>query len=120
MQLKDVTPIIKAILEERDKIPLLHNMERYIPNWTPWHAGNFMRGGIRKALRVIEQAPVVDAVQVVRCKDCWKRGNEMHCPMCYDEWFYDDDDGSDFVTRDYTEDYGFCYEGAKMDGGAGK
>lgn len=226
MQLKDVTPIIKEILAERDKIPVIHNMERYIPHWTPWHAGDFMRGGIRKALRIIEQAPVVDAVKVdgntsdgyhtfnelydhraklfsvivrnypdlcwkskqhhdgtmydgmfivgidtpdgqasyhydidpywsifdckelerapvwdghtpqqaidriaalqktkdaapvVRCKDCWKRGNEIHCPMCYDEWFYDEDDGNDFVTRDNTVDDGFCHVGAKMDGGA--
>ena len=62
MQLKDVTPIIKAIIEERDKIPLVIGQERYIPNPQPYHAGNFMRGGIRKALRIVEQAPVVDAI----------------------------------------------------------
>lgn len=61
MQLKDVTPIIKAILEERDKIPRIIDKERYIPNPQPYHDGNFMRGGIRKALRIIEQAPAVDA-----------------------------------------------------------
>jgi hypothetical protein len=61
MQLKDVTPIIKAILEERDKIPRIIDKERYIPNPQPYHDGDCMRGGIRKALRIIEQAPVVDA-----------------------------------------------------------
>ena len=70
MQLKDVTPIIRAILEERDKIPLMINTERYIPYLTVNINGSFERGGIRKALRVIEQAPVVDAVPVVRCRDC--------------------------------------------------
>ena len=62
VQLKDVTPIIKAILEERDKIPRIIDKERYIPNPQPYHDGNFIRGGIRKALRIIEQAPVVDAM----------------------------------------------------------
>ena len=62
MQLKDVTPIIKAILEERDKIPRIIDQERYIPNPQPYHDGNLIRGGIRKALRIIEQAPVVDAM----------------------------------------------------------
>lgn len=62
MQLKDVTPIIKAILEERDKIPRIIDKERYIPNPQPYHDGNLIRGGIRKALRIIEQAPVVDAM----------------------------------------------------------
>lgn len=113
MQLKDVTPIIKAILEERDKIPVLHNTERYIHNWTPWHAGNFMRGGIRKALRIIEQAPVVDAVPVVRCKDCIYREAHDLCPMCVR--VYQLDDGG---YLDCTVDDGFCHMGAKMDGGA--
>lgn len=62
MQLKDVTPIIKAILEERDKIPRIIDKKRYIPNPQPYHDGNLIRGGIRKALRIIEQAPVVDAM----------------------------------------------------------
>lgn len=116
MQLKDVTPIIKAILEERDKIPVTHNTERYIPHWTPWHAGNFMRGGIRKALRAIEQAPVVDAVPVVRCKDCKHRGT-VDCPMLKEIEFYDEDDGWDYRYIDNTDDDGFCHNGAKMDGG---
>jgi hypothetical protein len=117
MQLKDVTPIIKAILEERDKIPRIIDHERYIPNPQPYHDGNFMRGGIRKALRIIEQAPVVDAVEVVRCRECIHRGYDA-CPMCHDEYYYDEDDGADFWTVDNTEDDGFCHMGAKMDGGA--
>ena len=110
MQLKDVTPIIKAILDERNKIPLIINTERYIPNWQPNLNGNAMRGGIRKALSVIEQAPVVDAVPVVRCKDCIHRGWELECPMCFDEW-----DENDIHTVDHTTDDGFCHKGAKMD-----
>ena len=62
MQLKDVTRIIKAILEERDKIQLMINTERYIPDVKLNQYGATMRGGLRKALRIIEQAPVIDAV----------------------------------------------------------
>ena len=116
MQLKDVTPIIKAILDERNKIPLLINTERYIPNWQPNLNGNAMRGGIRKDLRIIEQAPVVDAVPVVRCKECKFRGFDS-CPMCHDEYTYDEDDGGDYFTVDNTTDDGFCHKGAKLDGG---
>jgi hypothetical protein len=80
VQLKDVTPIIKAILEERDKIPRIIDKERYIPNPQPYHDGNFMRGGIRKALRIIEQAPVVDAVPVVHGR--WLPGVPITCSLC--------------------------------------
>lgn len=59
----------------------------------------------------------VDAVPIVRCKECKYRGYD-DCPMCHDEYYYDEDDGGDWVTRDMTVDDGFCHKGAKMDGGA--
>lgn len=96
MQLKDVTSIIAAIIAERDKIPLIVDRERYIPNPQSYHDGNMMRGGIRKALRIIEQAPIVDAVSVVRCNKC-----QSHCSktgMC-SEWMR------------IVEPTGFCYKG---------
>ena len=114
MQLKDVTPIIRQILEERGKIPLFINQGRYIPNWVRNTFGDAVRSGLRKALRVIEQAPVVDAVPVVRCKDCVHRGNWNECPMVHEEVFYDEDDGSDYVTFDNTNDDGFCDRGSKV------
>ena len=88
MQLKDVTPIIKAILDERNKIPLMINTERYIPNWQPNLNGNAMRGGIRKALRIIEQAPVVEAVPVRHGRwekvQVWKDNPQttLMCSLC--------------------------------------
>lgn len=67
------------------------------------------------AMSVIDDAPTVDAVEVVRCKDCIHRGNEHDCPMCWTEWFDDPFDGLDSVLRDNTTDDGFCHKGAKMD-----
>lgn len=63
----------------------------------------------------LQKRPAVDAVEVVRCKDCWKRGNEVHCPMCHEDEYYEEDYGVGYVTRDYTEDDGYCHKGAKMD-----
>ena len=113
MQLKDVTPIIKAILDERNKIPLMINTERYIPNWQPNLNGNAMRGGIRKALRIIEQAPVVDAVPVVHGRWILERIYRK-CSLC--EWI--------FCIRDEEGDlqkFNYCPNcGMPMDGGADK
>ena len=64
MRLIDATEVIKNIVAERDKIPYELVSEK------PFKHGNSMRGGIRKALRCIEQAPTVDAVSVVRCREC--------------------------------------------------
>ena len=80
MRLIDANKVVKDIISERDKIPYELVSEK------PFKHGNSMRGGIRKALRCIEQAPTVDAVPVVRCKDCkhlcvWNR-KDMYafCP----------------------------------------
>lgn len=93
-----------------DFAALLKRLKRLVYHPATSNAG--MVSG-KLVLRVVNDMPVVDAVPVVRCKDCWKRGNEMHCPMCYDEWFCDEDDGSDCVTRDQTEDDGFCHCGER-------
>lgn len=68
MRLIDANKVVKNIVAERDKIPYELVSEK------PFKHGNSMRGGIRKALRCIEQSPTVDAVPVVRCRDCqrWK------------------------------------------------
>ena len=68
MRLIDATEVVKNIVAERDKIPYELVSEK------PFKHGNSMRGGIRKALRCIEQSPTVDAVPVVRCRECvhWK------------------------------------------------
>lgn len=79
-RLIDANKVVKAILAERDKIPY------ELVSGKPFKHGNSMRGGIRKVLRCIEQAPAVDAVPVVRCREC-KHLNVVnrkelyaHCP----------------------------------------
>ena len=70
-RLIDATEVVKAILAERDKIPrTIHAAPYELGIEKPYHAGDQMRGGIRKALRCIEQAPTVAAVPVVRCREC--------------------------------------------------
>lgn len=64
----------------------------------------------------------VDVVSVVRCKGCKHRGNDIYCPMCFEEAIEFDDDGymeTDFVVRDYTSDEGFCDCGEE-DGDSGE
>lgn len=64
-------------------------------------------------VQTIKDSPTIDAVPAVRCRDCIHRGYDA-CPMCHDEYYYDEDDGADFWTVDNTEDDGFCHMGAKM------
>ena len=71
MRLIDADELKRAILFERDKIPFkLPGATYELGICKPNHHGNSMRGGIRKALRCMEQCKTVDAVPVVRCKDC--------------------------------------------------
>ena len=104
---------MRRVLVERDKIPL-EVVPRYnfgVPE--PYRHGQAMRGGIRKALREIETSPTVDAVEVVRCKDCL---NAMKMPESVREYFgYREDvldcgvGGGVMLPDDY------CSKGCKMD-----
>ena len=61
-----------------------------------------------------------DVVKVVRCKDCKHRGDDVHCPMCFEElreWDYDGYRETDFVLHDRTTDDGFCHNGERKDNG---
>lgn len=93
-----------------DFTALLKRLKRLVYHPATSNAG--MVSG-KLVLRVVNDMPVVDAVPVVRCKDCWKRGNEMRCPMCHEDEYYEEDYGTGYVTRDYTEDDGFCHKGEK-------
>ena len=63
-----------------------------------------------RVTEAIERSPTVDAVPVVRCKDCKHRG-DYGCPMYHEEYIEWEDDGyheSEIVEHDRTRDDGFC------------
>ena len=64
------------------------------------------------AYRAVREQPTVDAVEVVRCKDC-KHYEETYpgYGYCY-HWDYEDGSSPNAVESD-----DFCSSGAKMDGG---
>ena len=55
----------------------------------------------------IEEIPTIDAVQVVRCKDCIRRYDTDECPMCFliEGKYYE-----------YTNENGFCDRGERKEG----
>lgn len=106
MRLIDANEVVKNIVAERDKIPRTVPTAPYeLVAEKPFNHGNSMRGGIRKALRCIEQAPTVDAVPVVRCREC-----RFDIPR---------DDGSFGCYRnfmDYHNPEDFCSYGERKEG----
>ncbi len=82
MKLINAYELKQAILKERDRIPR-YTTERYdFRTDKEYKAGNYMRGGIRRALRCLEEASAVDAVPVVRCKDCIYYENKEGTGWC--------------------------------------
>ena len=59
----------------------------------------------------------VDAVAVVRCKDCKHRGNTSVCPKTFRFWdSYTDEDGfadDYYYDEDNSSDDGFCEKGER-------
>lgn len=64
---------------------------------------------------LVETAPTIDAVPVVRCVDCKYRCT-LVCPMYHTETCLDDLDGFDDYDVDRTDDDGFCHLGERRDG----
>ena len=56
---------------------------------------------------IIRDAPTIDAVPVVRCKDCIRRYDTDECPMCFliEGKYYE-----------YTNENGFCDRGERKEG----
>ena len=59
------------------------------------------------ATLILREAPTIDAVQVVRCKDCIRRYDTDECPMCY---------LSEGKYCEYTNETGFCDRGERKEG----
>ena len=75
---------------------------------------------LESVLWKVDAQPTVDAVEVVRCKDCKHRGDAEGCPMRYFETdrSYDCDGHMmlDYFDHDYTKDDGFCDRGERREG----
>lgn len=69
-----------------DRDALLSIYKGWIPQLTaPEDAGN--RNGVENCIAVLQDEPTVDAVEVVRCKDCigqstWFKDAENGCEVC--------------------------------------
>ena len=88
--------LVKAILEERDKIFGTYcstQLERY---------GQSMRGGIRRALRCVETAPAVDAIPIDTVAEMLADLFKDECCCNYndiDEWLSELCEHSDTCPR---------------------
>ena len=72
-------------------------------------------GGVYMAVNALEGMTPLDAVEVVRCKDCVNRGTSYNCPM-RKLVMPVEGPGS---YEDCTEDRGFCHMGKRREGGGG-
>lgn len=112
MVLKDVRPIIAELAAIKKQIPLKIDVGRYLPDIRVNVSGEGERSGLKKALRAIEQAPAIDAVEVVRCKECKYRKDPFVCPMCGESVA---PEGEDWGVHDWAEDDGFCHKGERRE-----
>ena len=62
--------------------------------------------GLDKAMGAVDRLPAVDAVEVVRCRDCVRRNDPSECPMCF---------LSEGDWDDYTNDDGYCERGERRE-----
>jgi len=68
-------------------------------DWTPIESASWRWGWNDAIDAIINNAPIVDAVPVVRCKDCQysrpkKSGIKLHCA-----WWYRSVEDEDFCSR---------------------
>jgi hypothetical protein len=68
---------------------LINNIEEY--------AAENVIAAYYDCIGYVESVPAADVVEVVRCKDCKRRGDPDKCPMCYEVPVYqcngEDSDG---------------------------
>ena len=66
-----------------------------------------IREYIERQREFLDKFPTIDAVLVIRCKDCIRRYDTDECPMCFliEGKYYD-----------YTNENGFCDRGERKEG----
>lgn len=88
------------LISREAAIDALHTLSMYY--------GPYAEEALKEGGEKLKRLPAVDAVEVVRCKDCKYRGDAYKCPMYFAHWHCDDDDR--------TEDEGFCAYGERRKG----
>ena len=66
-----------------------------------------IREYIERQREFLDKFPTIDAVPIVRCKDCIRRYDTDECPMCFliEGKYYE-----------YTNENGFCDRGERKEG----
>ena len=75
-----------------------------------YNAHREVDNALRDVLRIVCDAPTIDAVPVVMCKDCKHRKDPFVCPMCGECVA---PEGEDWGVYDWGEDDGFCHKGER-------
>lgn len=83
MRLIDADALKERLIIERDKIPLTKTERYSFGVEFPYRHGQSMRGGIRKALRCMEQTPTIEAEPVRHGR--WRLNNDGSgtCSECH-------------------------------------
>ena len=81
----------------------------------PWVLPNCMtRETALECFRsIVNESQTVDAVEVVRCKECKHRQDPGECPMCFTE-VVDVVGGRMYKFTDLTHDAGYCHRGEEQ------
>ena len=69
MRLIDADALIRKLCAKRDEVQIEHACDIGYHN------------GLNMAVSMTINAPTVDAVEAVRCKDCKNYGDEYFCPL---------------------------------------
>ena len=87
----------KRLIDANRAVEIVRNQGISHPN--AYHLTNY-------AMLILREAPTIDAVEVVRCKDCIKRYDTDECPMCF---------VSDGKYYEYTNGNGYCDRGERIE-----
>lgn len=61
---------------------------------------------------LLDDCTTIDAVEVVRCRECKHRKDPFVCPMCGECVA---PEGEDWGVHDWAEDDGFCHKGERRE-----
>ena len=92
------------LIDANALLEYFERLARSLANARCFNAADAVKGAAEK----VSSAPTIDAVEVVRCREC---NNTKWWPMPNDTIFCDKWDG-------WMPCNGFCHMGKKMDGGA--